>query len=358
MTTQFTFKKASKARTRARIALTGPSGCGKTYSSLLIAQGLGDRIAVIDTERGSASKYAGDPAIGVDFDVLELERHHPDDYVAAIDAAAAAGYDVLIIDSLSHAWVGREGALELVDRAVKRLGTGNSFQAWGEVTPLHNRLVDAIIGAPLHIIATMRSKTEYVIEAVEKNGRTVNVPRKIGTAPVQRSEMEYEYDIVGDLRIDHSLVITKSRCQALDGAMIELPGAELGIRIRQWLDEGYDPLDDWRADVDTAEAAGSLKAFIGAAGLQVRTESAPAFIRAQAREIVDAAMCRVVVAHVADLDREQCARVRKVVDDARTNGDRDKALAAIDTRLGVLAQAVHPAEAEGAEQLGLEASVS
>ena len=333
---QFTFKPATKTKAKARISLTGPSGSGKTYSALLIARGLGDRIALVDTERGSASKYAGE--IGVDFDVLELERHHPNDYIAAIDAAAEAGYDVLIIDSLSHAWAGREGALELVDRATKRLGTANSFQAWGEITPLHNLLVDAIVGAPLHIIATMRSKTEYVIEAVEKNGRTINVPRKVGTAPVQRQDTEYEFDIVADLRIDHTLVVSKTRCRTLDGATIAKPGVELGVTVRQWLDDGYDPLDDWRADADAAESSGSLKAFLGPDGLQARTEFAPAFIRAHARETVDAAMCRTVVAHVDQLDRDQCARVRKLVDDARANGDRDRALAAIDSRLGALVQ--------------------
>lgn len=353
---QFTFKKATKTKSKARISLTGPSGSGKTFSALLIARGLGGKIALIDTERGSASKYAGDPEIGVDFDVLDLERHHPEEYIAAINAAAAAGYDVLIIDSLSHAWAGREGALELVDRATKRLGTGNSFQAWGEVTPLHNRLVDTIIGAPLHIIATMRSKTEYVIETVEKNGRTINVPRKVGTAPVQRSEMEYEYDIVGDLHIDHTLVITKTRCRALDGVTIELPGVELGMQVRQWLDEGFDPLDDWRADADAAEASGSLKSFIGPNGLQVKTETAPAHIRAAAREAVDAAMCRVVVAHVDELDVDQLVRARRVVDEARTNGDRDRALAAIDARLLDLSEraAERAPDDQTVGQLGLE----
>lgn len=176
-----TFKKASKAQAKARIALIGPSGSGKTMSALLVAGGLGNRIALIDTERGSASKYAGDPAIGVEFDVLELERHHPDDYIAAIDAAAEAGYDVLIIDSLSHAWAGRDGALELVDRAAKRSESGNSFAAWRDVTPLHNKLVDTVIGAPMHIIATMRAKTEYVMVA---NSKGKMEPQKVGLAPI------------------------------------------------------------------------------------------------------------------------------------------------------------------------------
>ncbi len=345
-----TFKKASKAQAKARIALIGPSGSGKTMSALLVAGGLGNRIALIDTERGSASKYAGDPAIGVEFDVLELERHHPDDYIAAIDAAAEAGYDVLIIDSLSHAWAGRDGALELVDRAAKRSESGNSFAAWRDVTPLHNKLVDTVIGAPMHIIATMRAKTEYVMVA---NSKGKMEPQKVGLAPIQRDGVEYEYDIVGDLRLDHTLVISKTRCRDLDGAVIPNPGREFGVTVRQWLDAGYDPLDDWRADADAAEASGSLKSFFGPDGLQVRAESAPAYIRAQAREAIDSAMCRVVVAHLAQLDGDQLARVRKLVEDARANGDRDRALAAIDGRLSELATDSQPAE-----QLGLATEVA
>lgn len=148
-------------------------------------------------------------------------------------------------------------------------------------------------------------------------------------------------------------MISKTRCRDLDGAVIPNPGREFGVTVRQWLDAGYDPLDDWRADADAAEASGSLKSFFGPDGLQVRAESAPAYIRAQAREAIDSAMCRVVVAHLAQLDGDQLARVRKLVEDARANGDRDRALAAIDGRLSELATDSQPAE-----QLGLATEVA
>ena len=86
------FVRASKSAAKARLALVGPSGAGKTYSSLAIATGLGPRIALIDTERGTARKYAGDP---FDFDVLELASFSPRAYIEAIAAAARARYDVL-----------------------------------------------------------------------------------------------------------------------------------------------------------------------------------------------------------------------------------------------------------------------
>jgi hypothetical protein len=126
------FKKATKTQIKLRLALTGPSGSGKTYSSLALASHLGKRIAVIDTEHGSASRYAD----LFEFDVVELESFHPNRYVKAIMAAQQAGYDVVVIDSLSHAWMGKDGELELVDRAK------NSFAAWKDVRPLERALID------------------------------------------------------------------------------------------------------------------------------------------------------------------------------------------------------------------------
>lgn len=226
-----TFSKATKQQAKARIALVGPSGSGKTYTALRIASALSPRIAVIDTERGSASKYADE----FGFDALNLESFAPATYVEAIHAAGQGGYDVLVIDSLSHAWSGSGGALEMVDRISKKSQSGNNFAAWRDVTPEHNKLVDAVLRADLHIIATMRAKTEYVIEA---NERGKMQPRKVGMAPVQRDGMEYEFDIVGDLDLDHNLIITKTRCRALDGQVISKPGADFAATVQQWLSDG------------------------------------------------------------------------------------------------------------------------
>ncbi len=231
---QIVFQKATKKQAFLRAALIGPSGSGKTLTALKIAEGLGDRIALIDTERGSASKYAGEPDVP-DFDTLQLCAYHPRNYVEAIHAAEGAGYQVLIIDSLSHAWNGPGGALELVDQIAKRSQSGNSFSGWREVTPLHNALVDAILSAKLHVIATMRAKTEYVQERDER-GRTVI--RKVGLAPVQRDGMEYEFDLVGDLTLDHDLIVSKTRCRTLDGAVVKMPGRDVAATLKGWLSDG------------------------------------------------------------------------------------------------------------------------
>src|SRR5215469_3962007 len=160
------FTRAEKTNSKLRLALAGPPGSGKTFTALSLAHALADgqSVALIDTEHGSASKYAD---LFPPFDCVNLETFHPDVYVEAIHAAERAGYAVLIIDSLSHAWNGKGGVLELVDAAAKRSKSGNTYAAWAEATPIHTRLIETIIRANVHIIATMRSKMEYAQEKDE-----------------------------------------------------------------------------------------------------------------------------------------------------------------------------------------------
>lgn len=226
-----TFKRATRSQARLRLGLIGPAGSGKTYTALRIAAGLGGRIAVVDTERGSASLYMGER--GVEFDVIELDSYEVENFIEAINAAAAGGYSTLIIDSLSHAWAGKGGILEFVDKAGKRQGGGN-FGAWRDATPRHNALVDAILGAPLHVICTLRSKVEYVVENV--NGR--NQVRKVGLQPVQRDGLEYEFTVVGDVTQEHDLIITKTRAAFLKDQVIREAGEDLGRELAGWLSKG------------------------------------------------------------------------------------------------------------------------
>ena len=228
------FKKASKSQAKLRLGLVGPAGSGKTMTGLRIASGLGGRVAVIDTERGSASLYAGER--GLAFDVLELETYEAENFIRAIHDAEEAGYGVLIIDSLSHAWSGKGGILEFVDKAAKRSG-GGSFSGWRDATPLHNQLVDAILGAKLHVICTLRSKVEHVIEQV--NGRSV--VRKVGLQPVQRDGLEYEFTVVGDVTQDHELIVTKTRAAWLKDQIIREAGEDLGKKLAGWLADGTPP---------------------------------------------------------------------------------------------------------------------
>jgi hypothetical protein len=229
----FSFQRASKKSARLRAALCGPAGSGKTFTALSLASHLvpNARVAVIDTEHGSASKYADRFA----FDVLELDSFSPKTYVEAIHAAEAAGYDVLIIDSLSHAWMGKDGALEQVDRAAKRSQSGNSFMAWRDITPMHNALVEAMIASNCHVIATLRAKSEYVIE---ENDRGKKMPRKIGLAPIQRDGLEFEFDLFAEINQEHELIVGKTRCADVDGGVYPKAGKELAAVLSRWLGNG------------------------------------------------------------------------------------------------------------------------
>lgn len=239
------FRKAVREKLKARVAFIGPAGSGKTWSSLVLALSLGERVAVLDSEHGSARKYAGrvDEASGLtlDFDTDELDSFSPEAYLAKIEEAERAGYDVLVIDSLTHAWSGKGGALEIVDRIAARSQSKNTFAAWREVTPMHNALVDKLCGCKLHLIVTMRVKTEYILEETERNGRRTTQPRKIGMAPIQRDGLEYEFDLVGDLDEDHRFRVTKTRFSSLDGKTILKPGAQLGQLLLAELDVGVVP---------------------------------------------------------------------------------------------------------------------
>lgn len=223
------FVKAVKHESKMRVAIMGPSGSGKTYTALNIAKHMPNaKIALVDTEHGSASKYAD----LFDFDVMELQPpYHPDRFGEAIRDAAQAGYTVIILDSLTHAWSGTGGMLDLVDQIGKRIG-GNSFAAWKDATPIQNRLIESIVGAPIHVIATMRSKQDY---AQEKDDRGKTVVRKVGMAAQQREGFEYEFDVVIDLDIDHNGIITKSRAPVLADKVIAKPGREVADMLNEWL---------------------------------------------------------------------------------------------------------------------------
>ncbi|MFW6179741.1 MAG: ATP-binding protein [Desulfohalobiaceae bacterium] len=230
------FRKAEKRQAKLRMALIGPSGSGKTYSSLLVAKGLGGPIAMIDTEQGSGELYA-DLA---DYDVARLTPPFtPQRYIQAIQEAEKAGYNVLIIDSLSHAWAGQGGLLEEVDK--RKAAQKNQFTAWRDVTPMHNALVEAMLQSSCHIIATMRSKTAYDFQKDDKGQLK---PVKIGLAPVQRDGMEYEFTVVMDLENEkHMASSTKDRTSLFDGQYF-VPSQETGQTLRQWLESGSAPAQE------------------------------------------------------------------------------------------------------------------
>lgn len=228
------FQKAQKSVARLRIALAGTAGSGKTFSALKLASGFGGTIAVIDTERHSASLYAD----RFNFDVCNIDPPYtPEKYIAAIQAAEKAGYATLIIDSFSHAWAGEGGLLDIHDKISSASRSGNSFTAWRNVTPMHNRLVDTILGCKCHVIATMRAKADYVQEEV--NGK--KTVKKVGLAPVQREGVDYEFTLVFDVSQDHVASSSKDRTSLFDGRPCVIT-EETGKQLVSWLNAKEEPV--------------------------------------------------------------------------------------------------------------------
>lgn len=231
------FKKAIRQLAKLKLAITGPSGSGKTFTALLIALGIGGKIAVADTENGSASLYADmdkGPLAGVAFDTLTIEAPYTiDKYFAAIDEAVKAKYSVLIMDSISPEWAGDGGLLDKKG-ALDARGTGSSYTNWNVITPEHERFKAKILQADIHIICTMRSKQDYVLEQNEKGK---SVPRKVGLAPIQREGIEYEFTTVFDLAMDHNAAVSKDRTSLFDGKIFK-PTRKTGEELMAWLKSG------------------------------------------------------------------------------------------------------------------------
>lgn len=236
------FRRAERRKAKLRLGIAGPSGSGKTASALLIAYGLtGDweKIGLVDTENGSGELYAG-ATIGVvhigDYNVLPLSPPYlPEKYIQAIRLAEEGGLEVIILDSISHAWAGEGGLLDLHGKISAK--GGNSYAAWRDVTPLHNKFVEAMLGSNIHLIATMRSKMDYVQEK-DKDGKTTI--RKLGLAPIQREGMDYEFTTVLDLSLDHVASTSKDRTSLFDGQYFT-PNPDSGRVLKEWLETGCEP---------------------------------------------------------------------------------------------------------------------
>jgi len=230
------FTKAERKRSFLRLGLTGPSGSGKTYGALLIAKGIGGKIAVVDTEHGSASLYSHLS----EFDVLNLAPpYRPERFIECIEAAEKAGYTTLIIDSLTHEWTGKGGILELVDEVAKAHTRGNTWAAWSLLTPRHRAMIDTILRAKMHVICTLRSKTEST--QVDDGGRKKVV--KLGLKSEQRDGFEYELTTVLDIVHDgHFAVASKDRSGLFAGGDPEKITPETGSRLLAWLNSGGEML--------------------------------------------------------------------------------------------------------------------
>ena len=221
------FTKAKRTNAKLRLALTGTAGSGKTFSAIQLALGLGGKIAMIDTECGSGSLYAH----LADYAICQLKPpYDPRRYVELIHEAENAGYNVIIIDSISHEWSGEGGCLDIQSKIANAKYRGNTYAAWRDVTPLHDSFVNTILSSPCHIIATMRSKTDY---AMNEN----KAVQKVGLAPIQRDGTDYEFTTVLDISQNHMATVSKDRTGLFpDTPFIINP--KVGEALLRWLNSG------------------------------------------------------------------------------------------------------------------------
>ena len=238
---EFEIIDAAREMAYIRMLLSSPAGAGKTASALLIARGLCDdwsQVCILDTEHHSGSLYAnsriGETAIGKYKTIVLDAPYSAERYMKAIGAAERAGVKVLIIDSLTHAWTAEGGLLDLHDKKTAQSRSGNSYMAWKEVTPLHSKLIEKILSAPMHIILTARSKTEYVLEQDSK-GRMA--PKKVGMGIIFRDGIEYEVSIAMEINQgNHEAYVSKDRTGVFADSQYFLATPETGKKIRTWLE--------------------------------------------------------------------------------------------------------------------------
>lgn len=232
-TTIPTPRKAEKKRVKLKMAVQGPSGSGKTWGALALAKNLwpDGKICLIDTENESASLYAD----SFDFDTIPLSPPFGTDrYLACIDAAVKAGYDVLILDSITPQWDGEGGILRRKEEMDRRPGS-NGYANWASFTPEHEAFKQALQQSPIHMICTMRSKQDYILTANDKGKQ---IPKKVGMAPIQRDQMDYEFTLVFDVEMDHKGSVSKDRTGLFNDKIVDLASPKTAKIIREWIEKG------------------------------------------------------------------------------------------------------------------------
>jgi len=258
----FQVKKAVREKIYVKVALMSPSGGGKTYSALKLATGMANRIEkqtgkrpkilLGNTEAKRGYYYANE----FDYDIVDITApHNPERYVEFIDFAVKEGYGILIIDSSSHEWEGKGGCLELQQQA------GGTYQAWGKVTPRHNKFIEAIADSPIHLIATMRGKDQYEVEKDER-GKT-NV-KKLGVGAKQRDGFEYEFTCT--FLIDqktHMAETQKDNTHIFENETTTLLNESYGEKIMEWADsgEGYTPVVRNKSDEPSENGTDDIAAI-------------------------------------------------------------------------------------------------
>lgn len=243
---------AQRHQVKLRLGLSGASGFGKTYSALLLAHGITNdwsKIAIIDTENGSASLYSH---LG-NYNVLTLEEPFtPERYIKAMETCESASIEVIIIDSISHEWSGKGGCLEIHE------SLGGRFQDWSKVSPRHQSFIDKILNSKCHIITSVRRKVDYSMDA-DMNGKSKVI--KHGTKEITREGFEYELTVNFELINDKHLVkASKDRTGLFMDSPEFIINTSTGKKLIEWCNSGIS-LEDVKNEIKITETLEELKAI-------------------------------------------------------------------------------------------------
>lgn len=302
-------RKATRQRAKIRLGLSAASGGGKTVSALLIAYGItGDwsKIAVIDTENGSADLYANHTlpngfTIG-EFQVLPFPGPYPpESYIKAIKACEVEGMEVVIIDSITHEWDGDGGILRIADSI-----PGDNFTKWKVLTPRHQAFIDTILKSPAHIITTVRRKQEYALTKDETTGK--NRVEKLGLREITREGFDYELTLNFELDQNHNAWVNKDRTGLFDGKPFFVPSPETGRIIAEWCESGEDITTLLQGAIEKTKACNTEKE------LELLVETTPVLVSQHTKflEAVKAKSAEIVMASSAVIAGQIEATLAKV----------------------------------------------
>ncbi len=334
-------KEAKKEQSKLRAAISGPSGSGKTFSAINLLMHMGcERVIVLDSEQGSAAKYANEfarPFKVIDNDYWQ-SKYDPRRLIAVLKALGGQA-DGIVVDSFTHFYNGPGGLLSYVDDVAKKAqargGKFDTFGAWKEGDVIYNDLIQTVLALPCHFVGCMRAKSEY--DDVVENGKKKKV--KVGMASQMRNDFEYEFDIEGMMTMSNDFVVGKTRVRGTHGEIYNKPGANLAAPVMAWLTDGAPPAAKAPPKVEARKAPepSAISAHPGTSGTygapEVQTPAADPAPAAQAESVAERLVAQINAAASPE-ELKACeeaikvARADKTITDDERNGIITKAYSA------------------------------
>lgn len=248
-------KKAQRTQAKMRLLLSWASGSGKTYSALRLGKGLCkwdmSKVCVIDTEHNSASLYSD----LWDYSVLQLDPDNctTDLLCEAFDTIENAWFEVIVWDSSTHFW---NFCLEKNDQFTKQ-NYWNSFTSRRQTNKYYIKMINRMLSSKCHVIATARSKSDYVIETNDKWKTQI---KKVWLKAEARWWFDFEFTVCLDINEMHMVdKVAKDRTWIF--ATREEPfqiTEQTGIEILDWCETWMIPQSEPQLKVQPQLASTSL----------------------------------------------------------------------------------------------------